>query len=246
MPSDSSFFVIDDSARDPEADIWFTVPAGFVTLPQEMLLNAVEPSGELAFSAVLSSLLDTAPDELTRRIFRAQLGSLGQLFVALCEVGTVYSAIGLHHDDVGTEDDGSLDDDSKRSGERVGVAGPGGSGQPLLSFLTLSWRAIAMAPCPVTAARAVTANQGDVHTGIEYVEDAACGPASLSESLRTPLAVGGLGTQPLLQIHANLPHPDGQRLAVLTLSTRALHRRDDYRRILRDCVGLVSFDDPLG
>jgi hypothetical protein len=42
-----------------------------------------------------------------------------------------------------------------------------------------------------------------------------------------------------------LPHPDCKRLVVLTLSTTAVARRDQYRAILHQIAETVSFDDPL-
>ncbi|MCF3125378.1 hypothetical protein IPZ68_37645, partial [Streptomyces arenae] len=219
---------------------WFAEPAGFTAVPLGVLLNvpdvpdAPDMPGSDALRAAFAPVLDSAPDELARERFLGQVGAAQQLLSALCEAGTVYCAIGLHRDDV----------DSDR-GEG------GGAGQPLLSLLTLSWRDVAPAPPSVTAARAVTdGREREGASGrieyVEYVEGVACGPVSLSEAVLTPVGVHGLGAAgPLLQAHAHLPHPDGRRLAVLTLSTQAVHRRDAYRRILRNVVELVSFANPL-
>ncbi|MEV5979872.1 hypothetical protein [Streptomyces sp. NPDC052114] len=236
-PPPSSSFVIDDSARDPEADIWFAEPAGFTVVPLDVLLNVPDASGRDALRTALAPVLDSAPDELARQRFLGQVGAAQQLLSVLCEAGTVYCAIGLHRDDVDGVD--GMDGVGRDSG------GGGRAGQPLLSLLTLSWRDVALAPPSVTAARAV-ASGGEGEARIEYVEGVACGPVSLREAVLTPVGVHGFGSAgPLLQVHAHLPHPDGRRLAVLTLSTQAVHRRDDYRRILRNVVDLVSFEDPL-
>ncbi|MEU1016818.1 hypothetical protein [Streptomyces sp. NPDC005898] len=235
MRTDLPSLVVHDSARDPEADIWFAEPAGFTAVPLDVLLNVPDSPESDPFHVALGPVLDTAPDELARQRFLAHVGAARHLLSALCEAGTVYCAIGLHRDDTDVDRDAPGEEATARAGD---------AGRPLLSFLTLSWRDIAIAPPSVTAARAVASGEGAPHTRVEYVEGLACGPVSLSETVRTPVP-GGLGAGPLLQIHAHLPHPDGRRIAVLTLSTRATHRRDDYRRILRGGIELVSFENPL-
>ncbi|MEU4798055.1 hypothetical protein [Streptomyces sp. NPDC023327] len=214
-------FLVHDSAKNPDADIWFAEPPGFIGLPLDALSppQGSPPPGDRAELAVL---LDSAPDDKCRQLLLGQLSEGLRLLEALREVGTVHCSLGLHRDDVEE----------------------GGEGQTLLSLLALSWRAIATAPPAVTAARAVT-SQAPPHTRIEYLEDLPCGPATLSETLRTPAAGDGLVRQALLQVHAHLPHPDGKRLAVLTLSTTAVGRREAYRRMLRQLVAIVSFEDPL-
>ncbi|WAX78208.1 hypothetical protein [Streptomyces sp. KMM 9044] len=105
----------------------------------------------------------------------------------------------------------------------------------MFSLFTVSWREFAPAPRGVTAARAVTAGGG--HQGVEFVESAA-GPATLSESTSTPGSESGVPQRPLPQVHAHLPHPDCRRLAVLTLTTTAPARREEYRTIAES----VSFE----
>ncbi|MEU6826288.1 hypothetical protein ABZ921_37220 [Streptomyces atriruber] len=244
---DPQLFVVDSSARDPKADLWFAEPAGFSAVPINVLLNEAEGDESDALRTLLAPILNTAPDDLAKRSFLAQVGRARRLLRALCEAGTVYCAIGLHRDDAVGDDDSGSDGASAGSDETadVSVRSAGGADRPLLSFLTLSWRDVAVAPPSVTAARAVVPTEGDAHDRIEYVEDAPCGPVTISETLRRPSAASGFAQIPLLQIHAHLPHPDGRRLAVLSLSTQAVHRRDDYRRILRGSVELISFEDPL-
>ena len=48
-----------------------------------------------------------------------------------------------------------------------------------------------------------------------------------------------------VQFHAHLPHPDCKRLAVFTLSTTAVGRREQYRAILRHIAALATFESPL-
>lgn len=224
MTSPSPRFVVDDSARDPDATVWFAEPAGFTVLPLHALTAAPGSPGAEQLRTALTPLLDAAPDEVARQRFIAQLAAGQQMMVALAEVGTVHCSIGMHRDDT---------DEAEGGAE---------GGDPLISFFTVSWRDTAWSPRAVTAARAVAAAEG--HSDIEYVE-LACGPASLGETVRTAASDSGLPQGPLLQVHAYAPHPDGRRLAVLTLSTTAVGRREHYRRILRQIAETVSFDNPL-
>jgi hypothetical protein len=211
-----------DSAKDPDADLWFAEPAGFTVVPLEALLPPPDSPAVDNPRSALAPILAAAPDDMSRQQFIAQFAQGQQLLGALREVGTVHCSIGLHRDDI---------DDTGNS-----------SGQPLFSFLTLSWRDTAVAPRAVTAARAVTSAEG--HTRVEYLE-LPCGPATLSEIVLTPQPDSGLPQTPLLQIHAHVPHPDCKRLVALTLSTTAVARREQYRGILRQIAELVSFDNPL-
>ncbi|MEV4038123.1 hypothetical protein [Streptomyces umbrinus] len=215
-------FILDDSVKDPDTELWFAEPSGFTALPFGSLLP--EPGSPTAdeLRAVVAPFLESAPSEMARQQFIAQFAAGQQLLGVLREVGTVHCSIGLHRDDV--------------------EEGRTSSGQTLLSLFTLSWRDTAVAPRGVTAARAVAVKEG--HTHIECVE-LPCGPATFSESVRAPSVDSGLPQLGLLQVHAHLPHPDCKRLVVLTLSTTAVARRDQYRAILQQIAETVSFDDPL-
>ncbi|MFS8202685.1 hypothetical protein ACLVWQ_28870 [Streptomyces sp. CWNU-52B] len=217
-------FTVDDSAKDPQADIWFAEPAAFTPLPLDLLLAPPASAAADELRMAFAPFLAAAPDELTRQRFVAQVAEGQRLLAALREVGTVHCSIGLHRDDV---------DDAGRSA----------TGELLLSFLTLSWRDTVAASRAATAARAVT-SAGEGHTQVEYLE-LPCGPAAFSETVRTSSAESGLSAQALLQTHGYLPHPDCKRLVVLTLSTTATARREQYRTILRQVAETVSFDSPL-
>ncbi|MFE7810677.1 hypothetical protein ACFU5P_01535 [Streptomyces sp. NPDC057433] len=214
--------VLDASVADPLAELWFVEPAGFLPLPMDALLPDPNSSAGEGLRAAAAPLLDAAPDETARQQFIAAFAAGQQLLSALREAGTVHCSVGLHRDDVG------------------GVEGHGAGG-PLFSLFTVSWREFAPAPRGVTAARAVTAGGG--HRCVEFVELAA-GPATLSESTSTPGSESGLPQRSLLQVHAHLPHPDCRRLAVLTLTTTAPARREEYRAILRAIAESVSFERP--
>ncbi|MFJ8804818.1 hypothetical protein [Streptomyces sp. NPDC102490] len=210
---------VHESVQDPHAELWFAEPAGFTALPMNALLAEWNtPEAELLVAAA-APLLASAPNEMARQQFIAFFASGQQALGALREFGTVHCSVGLHRDDVG------------------------GGAQPLLSLFTITWRDTATAPRAATAARAVTASGG--HRHVEYLE-LPCGPLTISEVLRRPAAESGLPHVPLLQVHAHLPHPDCKRLAVFTVSTVAVARREEYRALLRGMVETVRFEDPLG
>lgn len=215
-------FILHESVEDLGTEAWFAEPPGFTALPIDALLSEPDSPAADELRTALAPFLDTAPDEMTRQRFIADFAQGQQLLGAMREVGTVHCSIGLHRDDV---------DDTGTS-----------NSQPLFSLFTLSWRDTAVAPRAVTAARAVTSAEG--HTHISYLE-LPCGPASLSETVRTASADSGLPQLPLLQVHAHLPHPDCKRLVVLTLSTTAVVRREQYRAVLQQIAETVSFDNPL-
>lgn len=215
-------FVLHNSVNDPQAELWFAELAGFTALPFEAFLSAPGSPAADSLRVAIAPFLDSAPNDLVRQQFIANVASGQQLLGALREIGTVHCSIGLHRDDVG----------------ETGASG----NHPLLSFFTISWRDTAVAPRGVTAARAVTSTDG--HTGIEFLE-LPCGPATISETTLKPSIESGLPQQPLIQIHAHLPHPDCKRLAVLTVSTTAVARRAEYRAILQQIAETVSFENPL-
>ncbi|MGP4045534.1 hypothetical protein [Streptomyces sp. 2A115] len=215
-------FTLHDSVKNPTTEVWFAEPPGFTTLPLDALLPAPESPAADVLRTALAPFLDAAPDDVIRQQFIAQFAQGQQLLGALREVGTAHCSVGLHRDDIDDADNGS--------------------GPPLLSFFTLSWRDTAVAPRAVTAGRAVTSAQG--HTRIEYLE-LPCGPATFSETVLKPSVDSGLPQAPLIQIHAHLPHPDCKRLVILTLSTTAVARREQYRAILQQVAETVTFDNPL-
>ncbi|MFK4065655.1 hypothetical protein [Streptomyces sp. NPDC029674] len=217
-------FILDKSAYNPDADMWFAQPAGFTTIPFRTLLNPPYSTGAQALREALAPILDSLNSELARQQFLAHLAQGQHLLAALAEVGTTRCAIGLHRDDIPTPGKGET------------------SGGLLFSLFTVSWRDIAPAAPAVTAARAVAGTEG--HTNIEYLE-LPCGPASFSETVRTPNDDSGLPQDPVLQVFAHLPHPDGKRLVVLTLGTTAVRRRAEYRSLLHQIAENVSFEDPL-
>ncbi|MFJ9669251.1 hypothetical protein ACIRP5_00460 [Streptomyces sp. NPDC101221] len=208
-----------ESLKDPCTELWFIEPPGFTALPLGALLAEPDTPEADRLHATAAPLLASAPNEMSRQQFIALLAAGQRMLGALREHGTVHCSIGLHRDDIG------------------------GSAEPLLSLFTITWQDTATAPRAATAARAVTGPGG--HRRVEYLEQS-CGPVTISESVRRPETDSPLPHHPLLQIHAHLPHPDCKRLAVLTVSTVTVARREEYRAVLRGIVETVRFEDPLG
>ncbi|MCF3129806.1 hypothetical protein IPZ69_05325 [Streptomyces olivochromogenes] len=212
-------FVLDDSVRDPHASIWFAVPASFIELPLGAFLAAPDSIEADALRDALAPMVQAVPYGVARQQFIGQLANAQQLLLALNEVDAVHCSLGLHRDDA-----------------------EAGDGRTLFSMLTVSWRQIAWSPRAMSAVRAVASGERHVH--IEYL-DLPSGPATISETVRTPAAGSDVPQDPLLQVHAYLPHPDGKRMAILMLNTTATHRREQYRNILRQIAEMVSFENPL-
>lgn len=215
MTEDQATYVLSESVTAPDREAWFALPAGFTTLPLDALTASSGSADASRLREVVDGILDGAPDGVVRQRLIGQLAGAQRMMLALREEGVVHCSLGLHRDD-------------------------DGDGRVLTSFFTFRWQDISRAPRHLTAARAVAA-------GHEHVEvlDLPCGPAALGEVARTVAPDLGIPVERLLQIHAYLPHPDGSRLVVLSLTTPAPGRRTHYRAMLRDVAAHVSFDDPL-
>ncbi|MEU2338266.1 hypothetical protein ABZ608_32610 [Streptomyces sp. NPDC013172] len=73
-------YLIDDSARSPDTDVWFAMPPGFVPIPLQELMTAAHESASTA--GPLSGL-----------------GPVLRLARLLLEAGVVHCCLGLHSDD---------------------------------------------------------------------------------------------------------------------------------------------------
>jgi hypothetical protein len=112
----------------------------------------------------------------------------------------------------------------------------GDDGALLHSVLTIMWLHTPWTPPKLGAAKAALALES---ADAVELADLPCGPAAITESL-----VETEGQQ-LFRLTGYLPHPDGRRIAVLTLSTTAVSAAGHYRDILSGLVRMVSFDNPL-
>ncbi|MEU6196364.1 hypothetical protein [Streptomyces sp. NPDC047061] len=211
------------SAEQSGDGIWFAMPAGFTAVPLAALGTPTGSPEAERLSEALAPILDAAPDEESRQKFAATLTAVQHMLRSVYTNGTAHCAVGLHRDDTASRAD-------------LGKSA-------LLSLFTITWVDTAWAPRAVTAARVLVTAEG--HTDIDFAE-VPCGPAAFSETLRTAAAGSGLPAQPLLQVHGHLPHPDGTAIALLTLSTAAVRRREQYRAILRQIARTVTFEDPFG
>ncbi len=216
--------LLDESANNSHADIWFAMPSGFTDIPVGALLSSPDSEAGHGVRESWQSLMASMPDERLRQQLTIELGRVQQILLALTEAGAVHCSLGLHMDDSA---DGTH---------------PGRKPVPLLSLFTITWHNTAWSPPAVKAALAITSDEDASH--LDAVE-LPCGPATFSEKERQVPPESGLPTAPLLQLLAHLPHPDGKNLAVLMLSTTAVHRREDYRAILRQIAEMVSFENPL-
>ncbi|MDQ1016583.1 hypothetical protein [Streptomyces afghaniensis] len=214
MSSDT--FVIDPSARMPDADIWFALPAGFVPVPLTDLVAAEEAPTSAEgqrYSLEALAAMWTGPEH--SRQLPELLAPVRRLAHVLAYSGVIHCSVGMHRDDEG---DGSL----------------------LLSLFTLGWRETSWAPRGVMAGRAAAGMADASH--VEAL-DLPCGPATLVESRTSPQVADE--TQELLQVIVYVPFPDARKLAILTLSTVAVHRSGHYRDLLRETARMVTFDNPF-
>jgi hypothetical protein len=76
-----------DSAKDPDADLWFAEPAGFTVVPLEALLPPPDSPAVDNPRSALAPILAAAPDDMSRQQFIAQFAQGQQLLGALREVG---------------------------------------------------------------------------------------------------------------------------------------------------------------
>ncbi|MEU0191614.1 hypothetical protein ABZ250_17360 [Streptomyces afghaniensis] len=212
----SDTFVIDPSATMPDADIWFALPAGFVPVPLTELAAAEEaPSSAEGQRHSPEALASMLTGSESSRQLQELLAPVRRLAHVLAYSGVIHCSVGLHRDDEG---DGSL----------------------LPSLFTLGWRETSWAPRGVMAARAAAGMADASH--VEAL-DLPCGPATLVEIRTSPQVADA--PQALLQVVVYVPFPDARKLAILTLSTIAVHRSGLYRDLLRETARMVTFDNPL-
>jgi hypothetical protein len=212
----SGKFVIDPSARMPDADIWFALPAGFVPVPLTELVAAGEvPTNAEGRRHSLEALATMLTGADSSRQLLELLTPVRRLAHVLAYSSVIHCSVGMHRDDEG---DGRL----------------------LLSLFTLGWRETSWAPRGVMAGRAAAGT-----TGASHVEALGlpCGPATLVEIHTSPQIASA--PQELLQVVVYVPFPDARKMAILTLATRAVRRSGHYRDLLRETARMVTFENPL-
>ncbi|MEU3710183.1 hypothetical protein [Streptomyces catenulae] len=110
------------------------------------------------------------------------------------------------------------------------------SGEILHSAFLIRWEETAWTPTNLAAARAVLAS---TETQASELVDLPCGPAAISECLTKQ------DEKQVFQLTGYLPHPDGNRVAVLSLSTTAAADLAAFRDMFRGIIRMVSFVNPL-
>ncbi|MFF4561058.1 hypothetical protein [Streptomyces sp. NPDC001435] len=206
---------IDSSVRMPDADVWFALPAGFIPLPlRELAPSEGAPETADSTQRPLGALVEAMRSPEERRHLATLLAPVGRMFQVLACSGVIHCSLGLHRDD-------------------------DGDGRLLPSLFTLSWSETAWAPRRVIASR-VAAGFADAR----HVEalDLCCGPALLVENVVSTQVTADL-SQELLQVAVHVPFPSATKLAVLTLSTMAEHRADNYRNLMREVAEMVTFEN---
>ncbi|EGX54947.1 hypothetical protein SZN_35347 [Streptomyces zinciresistens K42] len=207
--------VIDDSARDTTAKLWYALPDGFLDVPLQALDPAPGSAYEEQFTNVLALILDSAPEDQRER-YAGALRDMRFMVGQMRGEGVIGCSLGLHF-----ADDGSS----------------------VTSVVTVALRDIEWAPPKLTAVRAAAARESA--GGVELLALPGGRPGSMCDTLVTVPAVAGLPAQELYQCDVYVPAPSGAQLAVLALSTTAVSARGHYRDLMKAVAHTVAFHDPL-
>lgn len=207
--------VIDDSARDPGAKIWYALPAGFLGVPLDALDPAAGSEQEAHLEQVLGLVLGVVPED-RRDQYADALRDVRFTAGRMRGEGVIGCSLGMHH----------ADDGSSAS-----------------SVFTVALRDIEWAPARITAVRAVSLRESTSNAEVLTLPGGR--PASICDTAVTVPAVGGMPAQDLYQCNLYVPAPSGTQLGVLTLSTTAVGSRAHYRAMMEGIAYTVSFDDPM-
>lgn len=207
--------VIDDSARDTSAKLWYALPDGYLDVPLEALDPAPGTEHEELFMNVIALVLDSAPEDQRDRYVGA-LRDMRFMVAQMRSEGVIGCSLGMHF----AED-----------------------GSSALSVVTAALRDIEWAPPKLTAVRAASVRESP--TNVKLLTLPGGRPGSISDTLVTAPAVAGMPAQDLYQCDVYVPAPSGAQLAVLTLSTTAVSARAHYRDWMEAIAHTVAFHDPL-
>lgn len=207
--------VIDDSARDPSAKIWYALPRGYVDVPLAALDPEPGSEHEAQLDQVMALIADCTPASEHDR-YAGALRDVRFMVRQMQSEGIVGCSMGMHF-----ADDGSS----------------------AVSVLTVALRDIAWAPPKLTAVRAVSARECPINVALLTLPGGR--PGAVSDTLVTMPAVGGMPAQELYQCDLYIPAPSGVQLAVLTLSSTAVDSRTYYRELMESVAHTVSFSDPM-
>ncbi|MEU9287110.1 hypothetical protein AB0D57_20945 [Streptomyces sp. NPDC048275] len=207
--------VIDDSARDTSAKLWYALPDGYVDVPLEALDPDPGTEHEEQFMNVMALILSCVPEEQHDRYVGA-LRDMRFMVAQMRSEGVIGCSLGMHF-----ADDGSS----------------------AVSVVTAALRDIEWAPPKLTAVRAVSLRENA--TNVELLTLPGGRPGSFCDTLVTVPAVAGMSAKDLYQCDVYIPAPSGAQLAVLALSTTAVSARGHYRDLMKGIAHTVAFHNPL-
>ncbi|MDI3386081.1 hypothetical protein QIS99_07590 [Streptomyces sp. B-S-A8] len=207
--------VIDDSARDTTAKLWYALPDGYLDVPLAALDPAPGTEYEDHFTSVMALILSCVPEE-QRAVYAGALRDMRFFVTQMRAEGVIGCSLGMHF-----ADDGSS----------------------AMSVVTAALKDVEWAPPKAMAVRAASARENV--TDVELLRLPGGRPGSFCDTLVTAPAVAGMPAQDLYQCDVYIPAPSGYQLAVLSLSTTAVGSRGHYRDLLKGVAHTVSFQDPL-
>jgi hypothetical protein len=207
--------VIDDSARDTTAKLWYALPDGYLDVPLEALDPAPGTEYEEQFTNVMALILSCVPEE-QRDSYVGALRDMRFMVTQMRREGVIGCSLGMHF---------------------------AGDGSSAMSTITVALRDIEWAPPKLTVVRAVSLREST--TNVKLLTLPGGRPGSISDTLVTTPAVAGMPAQDLYQCDVYIPAPSGAQLAVLTLSTTAVSALAHYREWMEAIAHTVAFHDPL-
>ncbi|MER6016023.1 hypothetical protein [Streptomyces bluensis] len=207
--------VIDDTARDPSAKIWYALPGGYVDVPLDALDADPGSEQEADLDHLTALIVDCAPESEHDR-YAGALRDVRYMVRQMQREGIVGCSLGMHY-----ADDGSS----------------------AVSVFTVALRDIEWAPPKLTAVRAVSLRECPENVALLTLPGGR--PGAVSDTLVTMPALVGMPAQELYQCNLYVPAPSGVQLAVLTLSTTAVGSRKHYRELMEGMAYTVSFNDPM-
>lgn len=207
--------LIDDSARDPSSKIWYALPGGYFDVPIDALDPEPGSEQETHLEQALALILDLAPGDQRDR-YTGVLRDVRFMAAQMRSEGVIGCSLGMHY----------ADDGSSAS-----------------SVFTVALRDIEWAPAKITAVRAVSLRESAENVKLLTLPGGR--PASISDTMITMPALGGIPSRELYQCNLYIPAPSGAQLGVLTLSSTAVDSRKHYRDLMEGIAHTVSFHDPL-
>lgn len=207
--------VLDESARDRGADVWYALPGSFIDVPLSALHPAPGTDDETQLKQAMGAVLQATPEDF-REQYAASLRDVRAMSAYMAREGIVACCLGMHSDD---------------------------DGSPSLAVFTLALRSIEWAPAKITAARAVTERDGIENVGLLRLPGGHS--ASVSDTVVSQFSAGGMEPRDFYQCNVYVPDPAGTQVATLTLTTTSVATRRHYRDLMEGVANTVCFEDPV-